>query len=265
VEQVIGDAYLRTVDVDGQPGVIECRADGDSLALSLHGIGTPVVFGVVQRVRELFDVDAPLDEIVAALGADATLTPLLARHPGIRVPGAWDGFELTVRAVLGQQVSVKAATTLAGRVAQRYGHRADVPASLAHYGDRLALDRVFPAPQNLVRARFNDIGLTTSRAATLRGLASAVVRGDVAFEPGQDPDAFCGALVELHGIGDWTAEYVAMRALKNPDAFPASDLGLMKALGINNAKKLAARADAWRPWRAYAALLLWGSLAGSGG
>jgi len=265
VEQVIDDAYLRTVDIDSHTGVIECRADGDSFALSLHGIETAAVFGVVQRVREMFDVDAPLGEVAEVLGADATLGPLLAKHPGVRVPGAWDGFELAVRAVLGQQVSVKAATTLAGRVAHRYGGKIDVPASLARYGDRLVLDRVFPAAQSLSRARFNDVGLTTSRVATLRGLASAVVRGDVTFEPGQDADAFCRALVSLHGIGDWTAEYVAMRALKNPDAFPASDLGLMKALGTTSAKELAVRADAWRPWRAYAALLLWNSLAGSGG
>lgn len=265
VEQVVDGAYLRTVDIDGRHGVIECRADGGDLNLTLHGIDTAAVFGVVQRVRELFDVDAPLADIADVLDTDTKLRPRLRRHAGIRVPGTWDPFELTVRAILGQQVSVKAATTLAGRLAARYGEPAAIPASLAHYGDRLALDRVFPEPKKLVRARFNGVGLTAARAATIRGIAVAADRGDVSFEPGRDPDAFREELTALAGIGDWTAQYVAMRALKDPDAFPASDLGLRKALGGVSAAALGRRAERWRPWRAYAALLLWSSLASSGG
>lgn len=269
-EQVIGGSYLRTVLVDDQPGVIECRHDepGASICLSLHGIATPGVFNVVQRVREILDLDAPAVDIEETLRADARLGELLKNKHGIRVPGAWDGFELTVRAILGQQVSVKAATTLAGRIVRRYGSPVDLPASLAGRADELDLGRVFPPAQKLARARFNRIGLVRSRAETIRRVASAVVRGDISFDSAQDPLAFCEALTSIRGIGDWTAQYVAMRALKYPDAFPASDLGLLKAVRSTrktSAVELERRAESWRPWRAYAAMLLWGSLSGSGG
>ncbi len=268
VEQVIDSAYLRTIEVDGEAAVIECGDDnGDSLRLTLHGVATGAVYTVVQRVREMFDLDAPAADIESVLSADPKLRRLLRRQPGIRVPGAWDGFELLVRAILGQQVSVKAATTLAGRIAGRYGEAIRLPQSLAHYGDSLQLARRFPGVDKLSRARFNDIGLVGARAATIRRAASAVASGAVEFDAVQDPDKFCRNLVALPGIGDWTAQYVAMRALKYPDAFPASDLGLIKAMGVEagTAAELAARAESWRPWRAYGALLLWGSLSGSGG
>lgn len=270
VEQVIDDAYLRTVSVDGQPGVIECRHDAGnaSLELSLHGIATTSMFQTVQRVRDMFDLDAPVADIAEVLSADKQLGKALRHNQGIRVPGAWDGFELTVRAILGQQVSVKAATTLAGRIAARYGDALELPASLAGRVDELRLGRAFPSPEKLSRARFNDIGLVTSRAETIRRVASAVVRGEINFDNTQDPEEFCRALMSIRGIGDWTAQYVAMRALKYPDAFPASDLGLLKAVdetrGVT-AAELTRRAEAWRPWRSYAALLLWSSLSGSGG
>jgi AraC family transcriptional regulator of adaptative response / DNA-3-methyladenine glycosylase II len=268
VEQVIADSYLRTVAVDRQSGVIECRSDRDKgqVILLLHGIGTTQLFPVVQRVRELLDLDAPTTLIGEVLQADERLAGPVRRQPGIRVPGAWDGFELTVRAILGQQVSVKAATTLAGRIARQYGEPVALPASLRSRG-KLALGKLFPTPEKLARARFNNIGLTGSRAETIRQLAKAVCNGDIEFDPAQDPVAFCARLMAIKGIGDWTAEYVAMRALKNPDAFPASDLGLLKAMGdeVAGATELRQRAESWRPWRAYAALLLWGSLPGSGG
>ena len=184
------------------------------------------------------------------------------------MPGAWDGFELTVRAILGQQVSVKAATTLAGRIVKRYGVPVPLPASLAPLADTLNLNFAFPTPQKLARARFNDIGLTKSRIETIKRVARAVENGDIDFANAQDPDAFRSALMSIRGIGDWTAQYVAMRALKYPDAFPASDLGLLKAMagdGEISPAELIQRAEAWRPWRAYAALLLWSSLHGSGG
>ena len=264
VEQVVNDSYLRTVIVDGYAGVIECRrGDGDNLRLSLHGIPTSLMFGVVQRVRDMFDLDAPVADIHERLDADPKLRPLLKRQPGVRVPGAWDGFELLVRAILGQQVSVKAATTLAGRVANRYGDMVELPASLNNR-ETLSLDRAFPDAAKLARARFNDIGLVKSRAAAIRAAASAVAAGRVAFDGMQDPEEFCRAVTEIRGVGDWTARYVAMRALKDPDALPASDLGLLKAMDCN-ASELQQYAEAWRPWRAYAALLLWNSLPGSGG
>ncbi len=270
VEQLVGDRYFRTISIDGEVGVIECRADNtdECLQLSVHGVSTQGLFQLVQRVREMFDLDAPVADIADVLAADRTLADLLRARPGIRVPGAWDGFELTVRAILGQQVSVKAATTLAGRIARRYGTVAVLPESITASHDELQLDRVFPTPQKLARAQFKDLGIVTSRTDTIRRVARAVCNGDLVFDNAQDPDEFCRALTAIKGIGDWTAQYIAMRALKYPDAFPASDLGLLQAIGVSGnsgTKILRSRAEAWRPWRAYAALLLWSSLSNSGG
>lgn len=270
VEQVCNGTYLRTVCVAGQPGVIECRNDGnkDGISLLLHGIETAQIFQVVQRVREMLDLDAAVTDIRSAFAGDETLGSISARFPGIRVPGAWDGFELAVRAILGQQVSVKAATTLAGRIAARYGQKVPLPASLAGRATELDLGRQFPTAEKLARARFNNMGLVTSRAETIRRVATAVVHGDIDFHETQDPGEFCEKLMAIKGIGEWTAEYVAMRVLKYPDAFPASDLGLQKAMNSPariSAKELKHRAQSWRPWRSYAALLLWSSLPGSGG
>lgn len=266
VECVTDVGYLRTVLVDGQPGVIECAPDvsGSSLRLTLHGVATRNLFPVVQRVRELFDLDAPVTDITHVLEADRLLEPFLRARPGVRVPGAWDGFELTVRAILGQQISVKAATTLAGRIANRYGKRIQLPDSLRGRDEALQLTRLFPTAESLCRARFNGVGLIGRRAATLRGVARAVVSGRLDFDHSGDPDEFYQTFVAIAGIGDWTAQYVMMRALKCPDAFPATDLGLTAATRAS-AAKLRGRAEAWRPWRAYAAMLLWGSLANSGG
>jgi AraC family transcriptional regulator of adaptative response / DNA-3-methyladenine glycosylase II len=238
------------------------------VSLLLHGIETTQIFYVVQRSREMLDLDAPVTEIQGVLAVDKKLKSIVRRSPGIRVPGAWDGFELTVRAILGQQVSVKAATTLAGRIAARYGQKVVLPASLVSRADSLDLGYLFPTPEKLARAHLNDMGLVTSRAETIRRVARAVVNDEINFSTAQDPQEFCQRLMTIRGIGEWTAEYVAMRALKYPDAFPASDLGLIKAMGgaeVISPTQLKQRAESWRPWRSYAALLLWGSLPGSGG
>ena len=188
----------------------------------------------------------------------------LRSNPGLRVPGAWDGWELTVRAILGQQVSVKAATTFAGRLADKYGDR------MTSAGSGEMPQLLFPSPGSLARARLETIGVVRGRAQSIRDLARAVLAGDVVFDGSQPADDFCRALTSLRGIGNWTAEYVAMRALKNPDAFPASDLGLLRAFDSVDGRRLRpreleARALEWRPWRAYAALLIWGSEGGAGG
>jgi AraC family transcriptional regulator of adaptative response / DNA-3-methyladenine glycosylase II len=238
------------------------------LSLTLHGVATAHLFAVVQQVRDLLDLEAPIAEIAETLRADALLRRTLQKHPGVRVPGAWDGFELAVRAILGQQVTVKAATTLAGRIADRYGAHFTLPASLAGRDAAPKLRRTFPGPERLARARFGEMGIVGSRAEAIRGLARAVVAGDVDFDPGQDPREFRGNLRDLRGVGDWTAQYAAMRGLKFPDAFPVTDLGLLKAAGLSGRKgaaELHRRAEAWRPWRAYAAMLLWSSLPNSGG
>jgi AraC family transcriptional regulator of adaptative response / DNA-3-methyladenine glycosylase II len=263
VETVAAGRYLRSVHVGGRTGFMGVSLEADRIRLTLHGIDTTSMFPVVQRCREMFDLDAPTGEISATLKKDARLAQRLRKHPGIRVPGAWDGFELTVRAVLGQQVSVKAATTMAGRIAQKYGEPVENAPSAS-------VTRLFPVPERLLRARFNGVGLTRCRADTIRGVARAVVEGSLTFDSGADPSETRRALLSIRGIGDWTAEYVAMRALKNPDAFPASDLGLLRAMENESGEKirpaeLAEISEGWRPWRAYAALLLWSSTPGSGG
>ena len=238
----------------------------------VHGVATQSLLPLVQGVREMFDLDAPVAALPRCWRATRR-SPHCCRHgPASACPGAWDGFELTVRAILGQQVSVKAATTLAGRVAARYGEAVAVPASisasLATGHGELQLNRLFPTPQKLARAKFKELGIVGSRVATIRRVAEAVCDGRLAFDSAQHPDELRRTLTAIKGIGDWTAQYVAMRALKHPDAFPASDLGLLHALGLSGAegtKILRSRAEAWRPWRAYAALLLWSSLTNSGG
>lgn len=270
VEIVTGNVYRRSISVGGRHGVIAVCPERRSayLRLTLQCVDTSALFEIVQRLREAFDLDAPIGEIAAALGGDDFLGDLIRKSPGIRVPGAWDGFELTVRAILGQQISVKAATTLAGRIADRYGETL----SLSSESRVAGLKRIFPTPDRLRLARFRNIGLVRSRADTIRRVASAVVQGNLTFDVAQEPEDFCRNLTAIKGIGDWTAQYIAMRALKNPDAFPASDLGLLRALHAaekQNRKttpsELLRRAEIWRPWRAYAALLLWSSLSNSGG
>ena len=264
VERVVDNRYRRTVQVGDARGVIDVTDVGGSLLLEVSGLPTESLFLVAQRVRGMFDVDAPIDEITRRLRRDPQLRIWLRSNPGLRVPGAWDGWELTVRAILGQQVSVKAATTFAGRLADKYGDR------MTSAGSGEMPQLLFPSPGSLARARLETIGVVRGRAQSIRDLARAVLAGDVIFDGSQPADDFCRALTSLRGIGNWTAEYVAMRALKNPDAFPASDLGLLRAFDSVDGRRLRpreleARALEWRPWRAYAALLIWGSEGGAGG
>lgn len=265
VEAIEDGRYLRTIAGDGSPDVVEVAPHEQPgyLLLTMHDVDTARIFGIVERARAAFDLDAPVAEIARTLGRDPLLEPLVEKSPGVRVPGAWDGFELAVRAVLGQQVSVKAATTLAGRIVRRYGE----PLGDAAVGSGLVTHR-FPTPGRLARARFNDLGIVRSRAQTLRRLAAATASGDLDFDAAADPADMGKRLRSIKGIGAWTAEYVAMRALKHPDAFPDSDLGLLKSLEPGRRAtplELAERAERWRPWRAYAAMLLWSRAAGSGG
>ncbi len=266
VEQVHGDRYLRTIALGPERGVIDVCDAGGALRVRLHGIGTGSLIAVVQRVRSLFDLDAAIHEIHEVLSRDSAMQCRLQMKPGIRVPGAWDGFELTVRAILGQQVSVKAATTLAGRIAARYGETFEV----AVEGVPGAPNQLFPGPAKLKRARLESLGIIGSRARTIRAIAKASRNGDICFDASQDPDTFAEALKMIPGIGEWTAQYVAMRVLKNPDAFPAGDLGLLRAFDKEHGSRMKSadllqRAEAWRPWRAYAALLIWDSAPGAGG
>jgi AraC family transcriptional regulator of adaptative response / DNA-3-methyladenine glycosylase II len=269
VEEVSDGRYARTARVPGGSGIIELvptpaarengragrsRAGEAQVLLrarltSLRGVGQ-----VVSRCRRLFDLDADPEAIATALAADEVLAPLVAARPGLRVPGAYDGFELAVRAVLGQQVSVPAASTLAGRLAARHG--SPVEAAAGPTGAPMVL---FPRPADLADADLSGIGLTTGRQVTLRALAAACAGGRVNLDPGADPEETAARLAELPGVGPWTIAYIMMRAAGDPDAFPGSDLGLRRAMERLGCE--AERAGRWRPWRAYAALHLWATLA----
>src|SRR5207237_4372654 len=197
-----------------------------------------------------FDLNADWTAIVRALRTDSVLGELVASAPGLRVPGCWNGFELATRAILGQQVTVKGATSLAGRMVQYFGQPLHATAGLTH---------LFPTPQALADANLGQIGLPRARAETIRSLARAVCRGEINFEGIVNVDTFLERLCEIPGIGKWTAQYIAMRALGEPDAFPTGDLGLLHALNLENTRDLEKRAEAWRPWRAYATMYLWNS------
>jgi AraC family transcriptional regulator of adaptative response / DNA-3-methyladenine glycosylase II len=197
-------------------------------------------------------LDADLSSAHRVLCGDPLLANCIEQRPGLRVPGGWDGFEILIRAILGQQVSVAVGTIFASRIVERYGEYCE--RSVA------GLNRIFPAPARLVDAPFESIGLPKSRAVTLRAAAAAVLAGDLAFHAGQQLHAFVERATSLPGIGLWTAQYVAMRALNHPDAFPAGDLVVQRMLGNGqrlNERQTLIRSEQWRPWRAYAALHLW--------
>jgi AraC family transcriptional regulator of adaptative response / DNA-3-methyladenine glycosylase II len=215
---------------------------------------------LVERIRGMFDLNASAALISTHLGRDPLLKPIVRKLPGLRIPGAWDPFELAIHAVLGQQVSVKGATTLVGRLVESYGERLaedEIDPAAPH------LNRLFPTADALAKADFAKIGLTRARAQTLRTLAAAYQEDAELFADTADLDAFVARLTALPGIGAWTAHYIAMRALRHPDAFPASDLVLLRAVAAlgkpMNAKELERYAERWRPWRAYAARYLWTS------
>jgi AraC family transcriptional regulator of adaptative response / DNA-3-methyladenine glycosylase II len=206
------------------------------------------LFFIVERIRTMFDLNADCAAIVRGLQTDPVLAPRIASHPGLRVPGCWSGFELAVRAILGQQITVKGATALAGRIVKAFGQPFAAANNLTH---------LFPLPEVLADANLASVGMPGARAETIRGLARVVCNGRIRFDGVTDCDAFLTRLCEIPGIGKWTAQYVAMRALGEPDAFPSSDLGLLRALSLNSTRDLERRAEAWRPWRAYAAVYLW--------
>jgi AraC family transcriptional regulator of adaptative response / DNA-3-methyladenine glycosylase II len=253
VERVADGAVRRALRIAGRPLLVEVSAPAHERTLEVRASGAEAEhwLALAERVRGVFDLRADPAEIGRQLGADPLLRARLRRRPGVRVPGAWDPFEIAVRIVLGQQVTVAGATRLAGRLAERFGERLSGAPS-----DPLAPVLLFPEPDALADAPLEEIGLTRQRAGALRALAAAVARKQLALVPGADPAAAREALLALPGIGPWTAELVLLRALGEPDAFPAGDLGLCRALGCD-ARALERRAERWRPWRGYAAMLLW--------
>ena len=260
VEAVAAGVYRRTIAIGGDTGTIEVRAAAAEPHLLMRvRLGRHErLLQVVERARRLFDLDADPGLIGGHLARSPELAPLVARRPGLRVPGTWDAFELAVRAVLGQQVTVRGATTLAGRLVRTFGTPLDPPED--------GLTHLFPRPAVLADADLAPLGLPRARAATIRALAGGVARGELVLEASRGLEDAVARLAAVPGIGAWTAHYIAMRALDEPDAFPAADLGLRRALG-NGAGRLAPacvaeRAEAWRPWRAYAVMHLWAGLAG---
>ena len=257
VEQIDAESYSRRFALDGAIGSLRVSriADDDALALTIDFPSAAQVPDICARVRRMFDVDADIAAIHAQLGRKAPLRALVRRHPGQRLPGGWDGFEVALRAVLGQQITVAAARTLASRLVQRFGTQANLPRGETFH--------LFPPPRDLVDADLGAIGLTRARAQTLRSMAQALCEDRVDFRPDQNLEEFVEKWVQLPGIGAWTAHYIAMRALCHADAFPAADLVLRKAVSRDGVpvplKQLRAMAEAWRPWRAYAVLHLWRS------
>jgi AraC family transcriptional regulator of adaptative response / DNA-3-methyladenine glycosylase II len=259
VEVVEGGRYLRTVEIDGAVGSIAVSdlPKQQSLAISIRFPNVKSLPAIVVRVRRLFDLGADIETIDGHLSADPALARLVAQRPGLRAPGGWDGFEIAVRAVLGQQISVAAARRLAGELVQLHGR--SVPRSFRIHP---ALLYVFPVAKRLASVSSIGLGMPTARLATLRAIAQAVVADPNVFRPFGGVDDTIARLKSIRGIGEWTAQYIALRAMREMDAFPATDIGLLRgAASIDGTKitptNLLDRAESWRPWRAYAAQHLW--------
>lgn len=255
VESVETDRYLRTIAIGEHRGWVAVGGtrSGEALSVDVSVSLVPVLMAVLARLRHLFDLDANPSDIDDHLSKEG-LAPLVRRARGLRVPGSVDGFELAVRAILGQQVSVRGATTLAGRFAAAFG--AGLPADMP-------LPRLAPTAERVADATVEEIatiGLPRARAASIHALARAVADGDLHLTAGANARDTMRCLTSLPGIGAWTAQYIAMRALRWPDAFPASDLTLRRAAGMPTPATLERAAARWSPWRAYAAMHLWSTL-----
>lgn len=260
VESIQDNHYQRTFRLNDSRGwfkVTDCPQQ-NSLHLKIYlEEGPQQLDQIEQRVRSIFDLDTDMGPILRKLNSDPLLSPAISACSGLRLPGAWEPFEFTIRAILGQQISVKAATTLAGRVAALCGpeYEGECPEGLMAF---------FPTAEEILRTDLSGIGITSKRQATIKGLANKIVTEKDFLSSEQDLKTFVDSMCELPGIGPWTAHYVAMRGLKIADAFPDSDLGVRKALQENGhmltPKQVIERAEDWRPWRAYATLFLWKSL-----
>jgi AraC family transcriptional regulator of adaptative response / DNA-3-methyladenine glycosylase II len=281
VEAVSGDSYARTIEIDDVRGtvLVQPAAERHALRAAIRFPRLSALPTIIARLRRVFDLAADPETIGAYLAEDPALAPLIAARPGLRVPGAWDGFELAVRAVLGQQITVSAAVGLAGKLVKAYGAPLDARTSAdaavkfsasGRVSDRGedSLMHVFPQAERLANANLSTLGMPRARAAALSAIAAAVVADPQIFGPTRALDAAIAQLRALDGIGEWTAQYIAMRAMREPDAFPAADIGLMRAMAEADGarerptpRELLARAERWRPWRAYAAQHLWAATA----
>jgi len=287
IEQVTDTYYQRTIHIDGITGWFKVTQINNENALNLYLVSSDykAVNKVIVKVRKIFDLDADMGVIHQHLSQDPLLAPLVTRFPGVRLPGCWDILEFSIRAILGQQVSVKAATTLAGRVAQKYGstlidYPTHEPNDSPDNNAYKPLNKCFPTLDELASANFDDIGLTESRKQTLYTWLQFYREHPNIFEHYQDLASLEKTLTSLKGIGPWTVNYIAMRGLSDPNAFPSADLGIIKALAPDltkhsdqpitavtaktaakfKVKDLNKRAELWQPWRAYATIYLWLSL-----
>jgi AraC family transcriptional regulator of adaptative response / DNA-3-methyladenine glycosylase II len=259
VEVVENSTYLRTVEIDGHIGTVAVvhLSERQSLRVSIHFPHVQSLPAIVARVRRLFDLGADIETIDAHLSRDPLLATLVAQRPGLRAPGGWDGFELAVRAILGQQITVVAARRLAGQLVELHGTA--VPKDyIRHPG----LTRTFPTAERLAKAKSLGLGMPAARHASLKALAEAATADANLFRPLGTIEEAIARLRTIRGIGEWTAHYIALRALREPDAFPVSDIGLLRGAALFDGTRptpavLLNRAKTWRPWRAYAAQHLW--------
>ena len=263
VESVTPKRYARTLAIDGAVGVVTVSPGASGfLVAEIRFPKVQALPAAIARIRRVFDLSADPSLIGAHLSQDAALAPLVAARPGLRAPGAWDGFELAVRAILGQQITVTAARGLAAKLTEAYGEPIVDP-----FAASLGLTRAFPTPERLVGQDIAALGMPKARGTALEGLAGAVVADPTIFTPRADLESAIAALRALPGVGEWTAQYIALRELREPDAFPQADIGLLRAMETRMSPgdadrrptpvELLARAEAWKPWRAYAAQHLW--------
>jgi AraC family transcriptional regulator of adaptative response / DNA-3-methyladenine glycosylase II len=249
VEAVGRDRYQRSMVVEGQP--TELLIDFESVVRS--GLVRVSCSADLPRdpveviVSRFADLGAPTDDIAAVLSGDDVLAPLVRAHPGLRIPGSTDSFELAVRAILGQQVSVSMARTLAARVAGKFGS----PAGLPH------CNLLFPGADVLATAKLETVGVSPQRANAIRELAGRLTARSLSLDSVGSAESAREGLLSVKGIGPWTAAYVGLRGLGDPDSIPSSDLGLMKVFGVSRQRDLESRAEAWRPYRGYAAVYAW--------
>jgi AraC family transcriptional regulator, regulatory protein of adaptative response / DNA-3-methyladenine glycosylase II len=257
LEVVERGEYRRAIEIDGSHGIVSVRPhQGNALRAEVRFPKISKLPAIIARLRRVFDLGADPQAIAAQLAQDPVLAPRVLARPGLRVPGAWDGFELAVRAVLGQQITVSGARALAGRLVARHGDPLDPRFATA------GLTHVFPRPARLARADLAALGMPKARAAALSALAGAIESNPGLLAISGSLEAAIARLRQLPGIGEWTAQYIAMRVLREPDAFPAADIGLLRAMADRRGRRptpevLLARAERWRPWRAYAAQYLW--------
>jgi AraC family transcriptional regulator of adaptative response / DNA-3-methyladenine glycosylase II len=268
IERVEDGSYFRSIALGNRAYEIEVRNDAEKsrIVAEVPVQLAPLAMDLSNRLRRLFDLDARPDVIEKELGRDKWLGPIVKKQRGTRLPGAFDSFEIAIRSVLGQQVTVAGATTLAKRVVEKFGREVSIGENGKSTRSQIA--RIFPSAETIANASLADvraIGMPEARAKTLLAISQKISDGRLVLEAGSDPEIAIASMTSIAGIGNFTSHVVAMRALRYVDAFPSSDLGVRKALNSKNARELDGRAESWRPWRAYAVIHLWRNAHANGG